>query len=67
MGESTPLQTRSAGLKKAICWISETVQQHPEKKRDDILKEAQLRFDLSPAECDFLDKNFADMAAGKEV
>ncbi len=67
MGESKPLQTRSAALKKAICWISETVQEHPEKKREQVLQEAQLRFDLSPAECEFLDANFADMAAGREV
>ncbi len=67
MGESTPLQTRSAALKKAIRWISETVQEHPEKEREQVLREAQLRFDLSPAECEFLDANFTDMAAGRTV
>jgi len=67
MGESTPLQKKSAALKKAIRWISETVQEHPEKAREQILREAQLRFDLSPAECEFLDANFTDMAAGRTV
>ncbi len=58
MSQSTPLQTPSANLKNAICWLSETVHKHPEKKRDDILAEAELRFDLTPAECEFLNSNF---------
>jgi len=58
MSQSTPLQTPSANLKKAICWLSETVSKHPEKKRDSILAEAELRFDLTPAECEFLNNNF---------
>jgi len=58
MDNSSPLQTPSANLKKAIAWLSETVQKHPEKKRDRVLCEAELRFDLTPAECSFLDNNF---------
>ncbi len=54
----TPLQTPSANLKNAIHWLSETVHKHPEKKRADVLAEAELRFDLTPAECEFLNNNF---------
>jgi len=31
---------------------------NPEKDRCVLLREAEVRFDLSPAECDFLDRNF---------
>ena len=64
MSSSTPLQTPSANLKKAICWLSETLQRHPEKKRDIVLAEAELRFDLTPAECEFLNKNFKEVISG---
>ncbi|MGV1099046.1 hypothetical protein ACUUL3_06490 [Thiovibrio sp. JS02] len=49
-------------MKKALCWMSETLLANPEKKRVAVLKEAEIRFDLSPAECEFLDKNFNDPA-----
>ena len=39
--------------------MAETLQSHPEKERHVILQEAELRFDLTPLECDFLDKHFA--------
>jgi hypothetical protein len=46
-------------IKKALKWISDTVREYPDKRREDILKEAEIRFDLSPAECEFIDSNFA--------
>ncbi len=45
-------------IKKALCWLSETLLAQPDRQRAAALKEAELRFDLSPAECAFLDKNF---------
>lgn len=59
MSQNTPLQTKSAKLKNALAWLAETQEAHPEKKRATILQEAQLRFDLTPAECEFLDKHFS--------
>ncbi len=61
----TPLQTPSANLKKAICWLGEIMQKHPEKQRDKVIEEAELRFDLTPAECEFVNANFKDIAAGR--
>lgn len=49
----------STNLQKAVSWISEIVLDNPDKKRTQILKEAQIRFDLTPSECDFLTKKFA--------
>lgn len=65
MPQSTPLQTPSANLKKAICWLSEVVLEHPEKDRNVILSEAELRFDLTPAECEFLNNNFKEVVSNK--
>jgi hypothetical protein len=43
-------------MKKALCWISEMISAHPEKNRQQIISEAEIRFDLSPKECDFIDR-----------
>lgn len=63
MSDSKHVPNLSANLKKAVCWISEVVQEHPEKRRNEIMKEAELRFDLSPLECEFLNKNFSELSA----
>lgn len=47
-------------MKKVLQWLSETLQKNPEKNRIDALREAEIRFDLSPKECQFLDTNFAN-------
>ncbi len=62
MGDVNGVQPQSTNLKKAVAWISETVLKHPEKKRMDILRDAELRFDLSPKECQFLNSNFATIS-----
>ena len=62
MGCDSRLPTGSDKVKKAIHWMSEELLAHPQKKRDTAIKEAELRFDLSPAECEFLSKNFGESA-----
>ena len=51
--------TASTNLQKAVAWISEIVQDNPEKERARVLKDAQVRFDLTPAECEFLRKKLS--------
>ena len=58
MGTTENIQPKGEKVKKALRWVSETIQNHPEKKREAVIKEAEIRFDLSPAECEFLDNNF---------
>lgn len=60
MSDQTPLQGKSANLKKALIWMSETLKLYPEKKRQTVLQEAELRFDLTPLECAFLDTHFSE-------
>ena len=51
-------------MKRTLCWISEMIQTHPEKSRQQIIAEAEIRFDLSPKECDFVDRNLQDKISG---
>ena len=55
---SSTVPQESEKLRQAVRWISEETLQHPEKKRKLIIREAELRFDLTPAECEFLDNKF---------
>ena len=64
MSAQSPLQTKSAKLKKALIWMGETLQNQPEKQRQAVVQEAVFRFDLTPAECAFLNQNFIDPAPG---
>ncbi len=60
MSESIPATIATDKMKKAIQAFSEMYRRHPEKKRLKILQEIEFRFDLSPRECEFLDKHFGE-------
>lgn len=47
-------------VKMAIREFSEKVQEFPEKKRQEILQEVELKYDLSPQECEFLNNHFRE-------
>jgi len=59
MGEQSSLYSNSDKVKKALIWLSEAIEQQGQEKREKLLQEAQIRFDLSPADCVFLNKNFS--------
>jgi hypothetical protein len=50
-------------MKNAITWMAENLQNNPEKPRHTIVQDAELRFDLTPLECEFLNKHFAKATA----
>jgi len=62
MGGDSRLPTGTDKMKKALRWMSEELSNSPQKKRTTVIKEAEIRFDLSPAECEFLSKNFGESA-----
>jgi hypothetical protein len=62
MGGDRRLPGGSDKVKKALRWMSEELLHNPQKKRNTVIKEAEIRFDLSPAECEFLTKNFSESA-----
>lgn len=57
MGEADTTQPQGDKIRKAVSWISEMVREHPEKSRAKIVKEAGIRFDLTPRECTFLEQD----------
>jgi hypothetical protein len=56
MGETENILPSGDKIRKAVQWISDMVREHPDKERDLIVKEAEIRFDLTPRECSYLDK-----------
>jgi len=58
MGATEDLQPQGDKIRKALKWISEMLGEYPEKSREQVLRDAEIRFDLSPSECEFLDNNF---------
>jgi len=60
MGGAEELLPAGDKVRKALLWLSESLQSSPEKGRQQVLREAELRFDLSPAECRFLDDRFGE-------
>lgn len=65
---SSPTQRPGDKMKKAICAFSELLQQHPEKSRASLLHQVEIRFDLSPKECEFLNDHFTEcQEQGKPV
>ena len=55
---TSPTQKPGDKLKKAIKTFSELLEQHPEKSRLALLQEVEIKFDLSPKECEFLNSHF---------
>ncbi len=53
-------------MKKTLCWISEMIKDHPEKSREKIISEAEIRFDLSPKECDFIDRRLRNTVPDRD-
>lgn len=43
-------------LRNAIRWISEMCKEHPDRTRESLIYEAEIRFDLTPRECAFLNE-----------
>ncbi|MGI9535830.1 MAG: hypothetical protein ACR2PB_02075 [Desulfocapsaceae bacterium] len=46
-------------LKKAVQYFSELAEANPEASRLELLQRVQLQFDLSPADCEFLNKHLS--------
>jgi len=65
MSDSDQLRPSGEKLRQAVKWIGEKAKANPKAKRIEILREAELRFDLTPLECEFLDHTLAGEAPPK--
>ncbi len=59
-----PILPQGESIRKAVQWISEERQSDPAKPIAKLVDEASLRFNLSPAEGEFLHKFFREQQQG---
>jgi hypothetical protein len=52
-------------LQAAVKALSELVLKYPEKKRGELLQLIQLQYDLSPLDCEFLNRHFYGKQCGE--
>jgi len=54
MANGNGIVGQGEGLRRALRWLSEKRQEDPKTPRLELIEQAALRFDLTPAEADFL-------------
>jgi hypothetical protein len=47
-------------LKKVLVWVSNKREEDPSLTLKETFRKAELTFDLSPKECDFIERNFTE-------
>jgi hypothetical protein len=54
--------TKKAGdkTKQALAELSELLGKYPDKPRKALLQQVEIKYDLTPKECEFLNRNFQD-------
>ena len=60
----TTLIPQGDDLRKAVKWISEMLQSNTQKSKMTLINEASLRFDLKPADQEFLMRCYEKIEAG---
>jgi hypothetical protein len=60
MSTQQPTQATGDKTRQALAELCSLQQQHPEKARLSLLKQVEIKYDLNPKECEFLDRNFQD-------
>ena len=58
MTSQQPTQCTGDKKKQALTELSELLIKYPDKSRKELLQQVEIKFDLTPKECDFLNKNF---------
>lgn len=46
-------------LKKVLLWVNERLDEDPSLTVPKTFRKAEVHFDLSPKECEFIERNFA--------
>ena len=54
------IQPEGERIRKAVRWIVEVLKEEGDKSRQEVIEEAEKRFDLSPLECDFLERKLSE-------
>ena len=51
-------QKKGDKARQALTELTSLLEQHPEKTRKELLQLVEVKFDLTPKECEFLNQNF---------
>ncbi len=58
MSTQHPTQCAGDKTRQALTELSDLLAKHPDKSREELLQQVEIKYDLSPKECEFLDRNF---------
>jgi len=61
MSTQQPTQATGDKTRQALTELSDLHQQHPKKSRQSLLQQVAIKYDLTPKECEFLNRNFLDV------
>ncbi|QGY41221.1 hypothetical protein GM415_14160 [Pseudodesulfovibrio cashew] len=56
----TTIMPQSELTRKAIAWISEQLEEAPDRQMPKLLEEAAVRFNLCPKDCEFLSRFYKE-------
>ncbi len=58
MSSQPPTKCTGDKKKQALGELGELLERYPEKSRQELLQQVEIKFDLTPKECEFLNRNF---------
>lgn len=58
MTKQHPTQCVGDKTRQALAELTDLLTKHPDKSRKELLQQVEIKFDLSPKECEFLNRNF---------
>ncbi len=53
-----PTQCTGDKTRQALAELADLLLQSPDKSRQALLKQVEIKYDLTPKECEFLNRNF---------
>lgn len=55
MADTDSVMPEGERIRRAVTWVADMLREHPERDRGELVREAEIRFDLTPKECRFLE------------
>ena len=60
MTSQQPTKCTGDKKKQALSELCELLKKYPDKSRQALLQQVEIKFDLTPKECEFLNRNFQE-------
>ncbi len=58
MSLQQPTQSCGDKKKQALTELCQLLEEHPEKNRHTLMQQVEIKYDLTPKDCEFLNRNF---------